>query len=664
MISRRQAIAGAVVAPAFLAALAGHAAPVPPTIGEFLKPPVDRDVALSPDGKRIAILSAVTDGELVTASISVLDADDPARVLATLPVGNADVRGLIWGNNERLLVRLTVYPDQVNRPPAGTYSTANKRGYPVGRVVSVGIDGKGTVTLFDDGTRKLRQIYDLSDIVDVLRDDPGHVLVQAWSAGLGVWALYKANIYDGSVEMVERGGVNTFAWQTQNGVPLVRYDADGQAMAIFIRAPDQKDWVFYRKVRRKDLEKLDFEIVAATETAGTMLAVAAADGHDTRVLRKFDTRSLALGEVVASRPDRDIDGAVITPEGVVLAAIYTEDRQAYVFSDPKMAAHFRGLNKYLGDECNISLVQGSADLSRFLAFVQGPREPGAYYFYDRAARRFDSIGQLQPWLTQERLAPVEILGVKARDGVMLTAYLTIPLASSPRPLIVMPHGGPELRDRVDFDRFAQIFAAQGWMVLQPNFRGSGGYGQAFAKAGKKHWGDLMQADVEDAVAQVLASGRVDTTRIAICGASYGGYAALMGAVRRPELYKAVVAIAGDSDLVESIAFSRSKDGADSEAYRYWLGSIGNPETDRAMMEAASPARQASRIQAPVLLIHGTEDRIVAPKQSRIMAQALKAAGKPVELVELPDVGHRNLDVDDWKLVYTKSVAHIARAFSA
>jgi len=247
---------------------------------------------------------------------------------------------------------------------------------------------------------------------------------------------------------------------------------------------------------------------------------------------------------------------------------------------------------------------------------------------------------------------------------MLTAYLTIPLASGPRPLIVMPHGGPELRDRVDFDRFAQIFAAQGWMVLQPNFRGSGGYGQAFAKAGKKHWGDLMQADVEDAVAQVLASGRVDTTRIAICGASYGGYAALMGAVRRPELYKAVVAIAGDSDLVESIAFSRSKDGADSEAYRYWLGSIGNPETDRAMMEAASPARQASRIQAPVLLIHGTEDRIVAPKQSRIMAQALKAAGKPVELVELPDVGHRNLDVDDWKLVYTKSVAHIARAFSA
>ena len=173
--------------------------------------------------------------------------------------------------------------------------------------------------------------------------------------------------------------------------------------------------------------------------------------------------------------------------------------------------------------------------------------------FSRAARRFDSIGQLQPGLSQDRLAPVEILGVKARDGVMLTAYLTIPLASGPRPLIVMPHGGPELRDRVDFDRFAQIFAAQGWMVLQPNFRGSGGYGQAFAKAGKKHWGDLMQADVEDAVAQVLASGRVDATRIAICGASYGGYAALAGATRELSLvirYGEAVAVNGVSFTVD------------------------------------------------------------------------------------------------------------------
>ena len=220
-----------------------------------------------------------------------------------------------------------------------------------------------------------------------------------------------------------------------------------------------------------------------------------------------------------------------------------------------------------------------------------------------------------------------------------------------------------MRDTLDFDLFAQTFAAQGWLVLQPNFRGSGGFGQAFADAGRKHWGDLMQQDVEDAVAQVLATGRVSPGKVAIFGASYGGYAALMGAVRKPDLYRAVVSIAGDCDLMETLAFSRTQDGAESAAYAYWTATIGDPRTDQAMLEAASPARFADRIKAPVLLIHGAKDTIVDPRQSKIMAAALKRAGKPYDYLEMPKIGHRDWKEADLKLVLNRSVAHLKAGFA-
>ncbi len=228
----------------------------------------------------------------------------------------------------------------------------------------------------------------------------------------------------------------------------------------------------------------------------------------------------------------------------------------------------------------------------------------------------------------------------------------------------MPHGGPEVRDSYDFDRLVQLMAAQGWMVLQPNFRGSGGYGETFAKAGRKHWGDRMQEDVEDAVAQVLATGRADPRKVAIFGYSYGGYAALMGAVRKPELYKAVVGVAGVYDLIQSLNETKRDDGADSTSYAYWCETIGDPVADKAMMQAASPALQAERIAAPVLLMHGADDTTVPIRQSQIMASALRAAGKPVDYAEIRDANHNGLKERQWRQIYTRSVDHIAKAFKA
>lgn len=671
MISRRQTIAGAMVSPLLLSAFQAAARATPPTIGEFLKPHMDRDVALSPDGKRIAILTSKTVGKKTTATVTLLNADDPDVGRITLPLGELEVEGVAWGNETRLLI--SIKTPVVLQTSDDTGSRLKSTGVGLAmhdtffrRIIAIDADGKNNVVLFDDGTAKLKELLNLSLVVDMLSDQPRHILMKAYNPDFNAWWLYKVDIYSGKAVVVERGELTTWSWETQNGVPVLRYDtnARGTVMSIYVRPPGVKDWTFYRKARWGDWAKLDFVIVGPTKEPGVMLAKAFEEGKDTLVLRKFDLRTMTLGETVGGLAGHDVENALSTPAGDLLATGYTEDRRNYQFADPAFAAHFRALNKYLGGECNIHFFNVSADANRFLAWVDGPRDPGSYYFYDRVAKRFDALGQAQPWLTQDRLAKVETLAVKTRDGATITAYLTVPLASGPRPLVVMPHGGPEVRDSIRFDAFAQVLAAQGWLVLQPNFRGSGGYGEAFADAGRKRWGGRMQEDVEDAVAQVVASGRVGPGKIAICGYSYGAYAALMGAVRNPDLYKAVVAIAGDSDLIETIAFAKAEEGADSLAYEYWIKSIGDPAKDGDMMRAASPALHADKIKAPVLLIHGTEDEIVAPKQSRIMAQALRAAGKSVEHVEIKGRGHRDLEEDDWKLVYTKTVDHIAKAFKA
>lgn len=669
MISRRQAIAGATASPVVAALVAmgvATAQPVPPTIEDFLKPAMDRDAALSPDGKRIAILTSKAVGKKTFATVTLLNADAPDVGRVTVPLGELETLGVAWGNDTRLLIQVRMNL-QVGLDQTG--SRLKRPGIKVSdiflhRIIAIDADGENNVVLFDDGTDKLRNISDLANVVDTLKDEPSHVLMQAWNPEFSAYWLYKVDIYTGKPMPIERGELQTWGWLTQNGIPILRYDgnARGTVMSIHARAPGAKAWTFFRKVRVGEQSQPELEIVGPTNEPGVLLTTVRPPKADTRALQKFDTRTMSLTEVVAAPVGRDVTGALFNANSELFAVAYTDDRQAYQFADATLGAHFRALNKYLGDECNIRFFDISTDGTRMLAKITGPREPGAYYFYDRTAKRFDALGQAQPWLTQDRLARTEALAVKTRDGAAITAYLTIPLASGPRPMIVMPHGGPEVRDRIDFDTFAQVFAAQGWLVLQPNFRGSGGYGEAFADAGRKRWGDRMQEDVEDAVAQVVASGRVEPGKIAICGYSYGGYAALMGAVLKPDLYKAVVAIAGDSDLMEAVAFARAEEGVDSPAYLYWLKTIGDPATDSAMMQAASPAQRAARIKAPVLLMHGTEDQIVSPKQSKLMAQALRSAGKSVEHVEIKGRGHRDLEEGDWRLIYTKSVEHIAKAF--
>ena len=662
MLTRRAMLAAAAMTPAVARAATG--APVPPSLEELLREPEVHDAAISPDGEQLAILRSQVKNGKKSAFVTLSRLADLSAPPDMAFIGEQTVTHVEWANNERLLIWITFHKDEKGQP-YGLWFYDTFVPVPVKRVISVDLKGQDSVMMFTGSRAVLRRGFDASSVVDYLKDDPRKVLMQAWNEGRGAYGLFQVDVYTGQARLVEQGVAATDYWLTQGGVPMLRMDTNSRGTVgwVYGRAPGEKEWKLIRKSRFDDVKKLaDFDVVGPTPQAGVFLVCQRMEGRDTRVIRTFDLASLQFGEVVAERPDRDLETAFVDENLKLVGSAYWDDRLNYQFADPELAPHFKAVNAALKNACNVQLYDIDIAHKRMLFKSTGPREPGAFQVYDRQTRRLEYIGHCKPWLTADRLAKSEPLSVKTRDGATITAYLTTPITAvaGPRPMVVVPHGGPEMRDYLDYDLMAQALAARGWLVLQPNFRGSGGYGLAFAEKGKRQWADLMQADVEDAVAQVVASGCADPKRLAILGASYGGYAALMGAVRQPQLYKAVVSIAGDADLIESLAFSRKEDGADSPAYAYWRGSMGDPKADEALLVRSSPARRAGEVEAPVLLMHGTEDTIVDPRQSKIMAKALEVAGKPYELVELKGEGHRNWSDGTWKTVLETTTAFIAK----
>lgn len=642
------------------------------------------DAALSPDGGRIAVLrikaervagapkpiisdkgarearpgeKGEADELAEVAYVDLIDAAQPDRVQKVIRIGPHIVRAVEWGSEDRLLI----WVSQPSPHPLAVLMGKDAGMFAVEarRLLSIGADGTDPVVLFND-RNMLATVYDLATVVDYLPNNPEHVMMAAWDPRTSLMALWRVNIVTGEATAQEMGRYNTVGWFVDGGQAVLRLDMNrkGTVQRVYARPPGGREWKFVRRTRTDQAP--DFFYIGRGQRPGVILAGARVEGEDTISVRELDLATLEFGPPLHSRAGADATGSLIDERGQLIGVRYMEDRVAYDFMDPGMAAHFRSINAYLGDERNVTIFDVDAARNRMIAYASGPRDPGQHVFYDKAARRLVDLGARHPELKADRFGKAEALTVTTRDGARISAYLTAPPGGKPGPLVVYPHGGPELRDYLDYDRRVQILAAQGWWVLQPNFRGSGGFGQAFVAAGNRRWGDRMQEDVEDALAHVVGLGKVDHARVAIMGISYGGYAALMGAVRKPDLYRACVAIAGVSDLPVMLK-SEKKD--DEDGYNYWVRTIGDPRSDRAMLEAASPARRAAEVRAPVMLIHGGADRIVLPEQSRLMAAALKAAGREHEHIEVPGAGHATWsDAKDRELM-EKVIAFLGRAFA-
>jgi dienelactone hydrolase len=353
---------------------------------------------------------------------------------------------------------------------------------------------------------------------------------------------------------------------------------------------------------------------------------------------EYDLATGALGATVFEHPEVDVSGIEVAADGMRVEAVhYEDDRPRVNWLVPELKALQAQIDRALSGKVN-RILNRSDDNSIVLIWSGSGDDPGTYYIFDRKSRRMERFASPFDPLVGKKLAPVKAVRYAARDGLAIPAYLTLPPGKDPKglPLIMLPHGGPFVRTSYGYDAWAQFLASRGYAVLQPNFRGSTGYGRSFVERGYGQWGAAMQDDLDDGVDWLASQGIADSKRVCIMGASYGGYAALWAAVRNPDRYRCAISFAGVTDVRAMIRYDTKAMAAPRYSKRWRQRVQGEEKRDLA---AVSPLQQAKRIAIPVLIGHGETDSNVPVDQAKKLIAALKKAGIAHEAALYPNVGH-------------------------
>ncbi len=347
-------------------------------------------------------------------------------------------------------------------------------------------------------------------------------------------------------------------------------------------------------------------------------------------------------ELVESDPSKKVDfGAAhfseVTDE--LVATTYLDDKPRWYFRDKALEADFRLLEKKLAGR-TVNLGSSTADEQMFIVSATSDVEPGETFVFDRKTKQLTSQYKIREKLPREALSPMTPVHYTSTDGLEIPAYLTVPKGTSGKnmPAVVVPHGGPWARDDWGYDGIAQFLSNRGYVVLQPNFRGSTGYGKKFLNAGNKQWGDLMQDDLTWGVKYLVAKGIADPKRVGILGGSYGGYATLAGLAFTPDVYAAGVSIVGPSNIITLLDSIPPYWEAVRTVFNERLGNPTTPE-GRKQLERQSPINSASKITTPLLVLQGANDPRVKQAESDQIVIALRDRGFPVEYIVAPDEGH-------------------------
>ncbi|MCS6626366.1 S9 family peptidase [Roseibacterium beibuensis] len=651
--------------------LLGVAAPAradPLSIADFVEGPTLGSASLSPSGRYLMWIVRTGD----ESAIHIRDLEEGGvRIIggasAREHFGGIYVSWIRWKTDDRLLVGMT----RLELRRVGGSETGRVRSYVFGQsVLSIARDGSEMVSLKAPGTGDAEP----GEVLDTLRDEPDHILMtyrDVWG-GLNV---ARVHILTGEAEKVVDGHTRVLDYITdRTGSVVGRIAYRGSTGRILLMEARNADggWSEVYRLRRDEVRNLpDYEFLSPTAEPGKIFVSVrpdAAEGESTSGVHVFDFATRTMGPTIWRHERYDVSGIVIDADtSELLAGCYWEDIYRCDFSDRSEDAVMIGIRRFFGEGWSVSVVSQARDGSRWLVHASAPNNPGEYYIFDVDRRHMDFVGSVYPRLAEPLLGSMQRVDYAAHDGQPLFGYLTRPpgaAADASLPLVVMPHGGPEVRDVMTYDQLAQFLATRGYQVFQPNFRGSSGLGKAFAEAGYRQWGGLMQDDVTAGVEHLVAEGLADPGQVCIMGASYGGYAALQGGAAQGDLYRCVISISGPSDLVSIMRWERSQAGADSDRYDYWVKSIGDPRTDRDRMEAASPIRRAADWRPPVLLIHGGEDDVVPVSQSRDMDRALRRAGKDVRLVVLEGEGHSDWSTRNNTILLTEIEAFLGRHLPA
>lgn len=648
MIRFSQAIKiAAALTAAVICAVATNAAAAP--IDAYVHHPNADAAAISPDGKKIAIVqSAGGDNRMI--AFYPLDGTKPSRV----DLGEMKARDLVWVSNTHVIVWASVTREYV--APSGQRSGYT---FEFERVMSVN-EKTGEIAWLFSKEKKFSLMIGAPRLLHTLPDDPTHVLMSYYDPFSGkntkavggtrlggnslgsefALTVYRADITDGTVQKVEGGNKHT-AYYVADANANLRFRND------YLDTYDKRE-IYYREADNGRFSKVDEFPEEDGEESRYYLRGLSPEGTNAYVLARGDDHRFKLlsygldgkiGEVVFGDDAHDVGGALIDPHTTaVIGARIVRDLPEQVFFDKQLASVQASLKAAFKDGRSVLIDSYSQDKKMLLVRMLKPGAPGELFLFDAEKKELSALVSDFPNIPANELGSIGRYDYQSSDGLVIPGYLTIPNGKPKKslPLIVVPHGGPWARDSMRFDWIAQFFAGRGYAVYQPNFRGSDGYGLAFREAGYKQWGLKMQDDITEGVEKLVADGVIDRNRICIFGGSYGGYAALMGGAKTPELYKCVISYAGVTDIPDLIEYDKTYSGRSSEGVVFMRHSIGE---NRADLKAVSPATNAEKFAAPVLLIHGKDDTVVPISQSRKMESALRAAGKPVEFIELAGEDH-------------------------
>ena len=560
---------------------------------------------------------------------------DPARKPLLLGVGDAQFR---WAGNERLLLirggafaasGITFHAFQILSHEIATAKTVE---------LGFAFNPMGDGLLFVDpaGRYILRaQQSDLSKPPSVVRID----------------------LADASQVEVQPAVKNVWTWFV-DASGLVRAGAE---------YGERKTIIHYRRTQAEPLKRIVARNYAGDDSV--LDAIRFLDDADTGFIvtnsrtgrfgvYRYDFLHDKFGETVWEHPEVDAQLVISGPNGEIDGVTYVDDRLRVHWIDKQAAQIQRLVDKTLPGKINL-LAGSSSDGNSTLVWSGAADDPGTYYVFDRARRRMEVFASPFEKLAGTALAPMKAVRYAARDGLSIPAYLTLPPGRSPRglPLVVMPHGGPFSRDTLTFDPMVQLLANRGYAVLQPNFRGSTGYGREFVERGYGALGTGMIDDIDAGVDWLAAEGIVDAKRVCIQGASYGGYAAVWAAMRSPARYRCAISMAGVSDIRAMLKYD-VKYLVAGRYGREWKKRITGAEKQD--LAAVSPLQQASRLEVPVLIAHGELDTNVPVNHSKDLVAALRKQGKQVESVFYPKSGHGFDTVEDSRDYMSRVEAFLAK----
>jgi dipeptidyl aminopeptidase/acylaminoacyl peptidase len=583
---------------------------------------------LSPSGSRLAFVTVTGEDR----TLVLLDLATRTQV-GGAGVGDAKVRDLEWVSEDQVLVTTS---RTENIPELGLFTTElfTSQIYDVarGRIVQVLKDQRGVFAgLFSNAV--------------VVHGDTPQVLVRAYAfANPERLDLFDIDLQNGRGRLSEVMGSNVTDFiPGPDGRSLARseFESVSNTWSLYLRQGDG-----FRKVWDTNAP-IDVPNLIGLGLNGDSVVIAA-DRPDLsqpgREDAEFFDVNLASGAWRAVRFEFQPTAMLFHPvtNRLMGATRATDNGRVYAFADPAGRALWENVQRAFPGRAPV-LVSWSNDLRKAVVYTGNDQDAGSYHVLDLDAGRLTPAGAAYESITADRVGDVRPISYDAADGLEIRGYLTLPpgvTEARDLPLVVLAHGGPASHDTRSFDWWAQALASRGYAVLQPNFRGSTGRGDAFMEAGYGEWGRKMQTDLSDGVRWLAAQGMIDPERVCIVGASYGGYAAMAGPTLDPGVYRCAVAVAGVSDLRRMVD-SEAGRGArrDNTTTRYWNRFMGAERLGDRSLDERSPARLADRADAPILLIHGRDDSVVPIEQSRIMEAALRRANKPVEFVELAGEDH-------------------------